>query len=401
MKLRALPSFLSCGLLILFLCASAPLLPAFDFGLILNQDADYGGYGNDGSFTYSGSLIPRLSALLGDTGSLYISAVMEAAYDDEWTFAPELLRTELSMYSGNLEFTAGRMYYSDPLGFIAQGLFDGAQIAYDTEAGTFSAGAWYTGFLYKRRANITMTAEDYERYAAALDFSDFKNTYFAPRRVVASLGWEHLGWPVKTRLSLLGQFDVSGGDELLHSQYLVGKITMPHNMFSFDLGGCLELIQDDGESGTAFAAEAGIAFMPAARLPMKLSLLGCYSSAGEQAFLPLTTVNKGEIFKPKLSGLSFVSLDYIARLNRELSAGVTSTYFIRSDLETYSGYPLADESDKGYFLGNEFFARLLWSPYSDLQINLGGGVFLPSMGNVEPKAEPYWQVKLNVVFSLY
>jgi hypothetical protein len=69
------------------------------------------------------------------------------------------------------------------------------------------------------------------------------------------------------------------------------------------------------------------------------------------------------------------------------------------DLKAYSGYPLSSDSN-GYFIGNEFFARLLWSPASDLQINLGGGLFMPSLGNAVPNAGNFWRVELNAVFSL-
>ena len=81
--------------------------------------------------------------------------------------------------------------------------------------------------------------------------------------------------------------------------------------------------------------------------------------------------------------------------------GLTSSYFITSDKGTYLGYPLLGKASSGHFLGNEFFARLFWSPVSDLQVNLGGGAFLPSMGNAASKAEIAWRVELNLIFSLF
>jgi len=208
---------------------------------------------------------------------------------------------------------------------------------------------------------------------------------------------------VQARASVLGQFDFIG-EKPLNSQYAVVKLTAPVNAFSFDLGGCLELLQNDGDFKTAFAAEAGIAYTPPASFKNRLSLLARYSSGGDgqmAAFAPLTTESQGNILKAKLSGLSMVSLDYLARLYPAFSAGLTSSYFIRSDLDTYTAYPLPGDGSDGYFLGNEFFARLLWSPVSDLQASLGGGIFLPSMGDAAPKAENSWRVELNVVFSLF
>jgi hypothetical protein len=242
-----------------------------------------------------------------------------------------------------------------------------------------------------------MTAEESEANSAPLENADFAGTYFAPKRFLGALGWEHLGGIVQARASVLGQFDFFG-DEPVNSQYAVIKLTLPASAFSFDLGGCLELLQNDGDFKTAFAAEAGIAFTPSTRIKNRLSFLARYSSS---AFTPFTTESQGDILSAKLSGLSMLLLDYVARLHPAFSAGLTSSYFLRNDLKTYTGYPFPDEDSEGYFLGNEFFARFLWSPASDLQVNLGGGIFLPSLGNAAPKADNLWRAELNVVFSLF
>ncbi|MDR1803537.1 MAG: hypothetical protein LBQ94_08015 [Treponema sp.] len=383
---------------------------AFDFGLILDQNGDYGGYGSKGSFGYSLSLIPRFSALLGTSADFYLSAGIRASYADgaDWRFVPELLRTELSFYTGSLDFKAGRMYHSDPLGLIADGLFDGVKLSLDSEAGTFSLGAWYTGLLYKNRANILMTTADRELYLREFDFADFANTYFAPPRVVSSLGWERLslGGPLQARAAVLAQFDL-GRDASLSSQYLAAKLSLPGYIFGFDLGGILELIEKDGFGGDlemAAAAELGFHLTPSTRLPQRLSLLGRYSSGGLAgdfiAYNPVTTKAQGEILKAGLSGISLVSLDYLIRPANTFSAGLISTCFIRSDLETYGGYPISGKSG-GYFLGTEFFGMLLWNPLSDLQVNLGGGVFMPSLGDANPGADVSWRAELNIIVSFF
>jgi len=393
----------------LFICISLVLsanlsLNAKDFGLLLDQSAGFGGTGSEGDFDYSGILIPRFSAFLSDNSTLYVSAGLRVDYQDEGIFIPELLRTEFSWRSENREFTAGRMQYSDPLGFIAEGLFDGAYFTDESNNRIFSIGAWYTGFLYKKRAYITMTSEELQSYNSNPDYSDFMDTYFAPSRIVAALGWEGLGELVMLKLALLGQFDLSGKD--LHSQYLIGKITVPANNFIFDLGGCLELIEnsENGSSsdfGIGLAGELGFAWMLPTVIEDRLSFLGRFSSGvvkGSQmdAFQPLTTKTQGSVLKAKLSGMSMLSLDYIARLHQTFSAGITSSYFVRSDLASFQNY-----GTKGHLLGNEFYGRCFWSPVSDIQLNLGGGVFLPSMGNAAPKAESTWRVELNVILSLY
>ena len=82
--MKKVRQLLLCSLVFIF--CSLPLL-AFDFGLILDQNADVGGFGSgadfagDSSFTYSGILTPRFSAMLGDNADLYISAGLEASYN--------------------------------------------------------------------------------------------------------------------------------------------------------------------------------------------------------------------------------------------------------------------------------------------------------------------------------
>jgi len=392
---------LVCYLLFAICC----FLPAWDFGMLLNQNAGYGGVGSEGNFDYSIGVVPRVTGLIGQTGDFIVSGGFELDYNSGWGYVPELLRTELSLHPGALALEIGRMYHSDPLGFIAEGLFDGVKLAYNSEVGTFSAGAWYTGLLYKKRANIAFTSEEQKANNAPLDYSDFAETYFAPKRFLGALGWEHLGGPVQTRASILGQFDFIG-EKPINSQYAVVKLTMPVSAFSFDLGGCLELLQNDGELKAAFAAEAGVAYTPPASFKNRLSLLARYSSGGDgdgmlTAFAPFTNKGQGNILGAKLSGLSIITLDYTARLHPALSASLASSYFIRNDSVSYAGYPLSNEDSGDNFLGNEIFARLLWGPVSDLQVSLGGGIFMPSLGNVAPKADNLWRVELGVVFSLF
>ena len=406
-------------MLILFPCLSlwAPLWGA-DFGLILDQTAGYGGpdtsEGEDasegsasegsGAFDYAGALIPRFS-VMGETGGFYISASVKADKKSDITYVPELLRTEFSWDFDSGEFRLGRMPYVDPLGIIANGLFDGAYVSLDMGEGSASLGAWYTGLLYNERANITMSAADTELYNIPVDYENFTDTYFAPRRIVAALGWRHLSLAelMQVQFTFLDQIDLAKENKL-NSQYLAAKISVPVNSLVLSLGGCLEMIEDaNDEMKMALEGELGIAWM---FTESRLSLSGRYSSGVAEdgsltAFKPLSTVYQGEILKAKLSGLSVASLDYLSRLHRTLSAGLTASCFMRSDLGTYNGYPITADSGDGYILGTELFGRLMWSPVSDIQINLGAGSFLPSLGDTAPDADSRWRVELNLILAFF
>jgi hypothetical protein len=373
--------------------------------MFINRNAGYGGQGgSDGNIDYSLGAIPRITGIFGETGDFIVSAGLEVYYKGGMGFAHELLRTELTFRPGNWAFEIGRMYQTDPLSFVAAGLFDGVKAAYNSTAGKFSACAWYTGLLYKKRTIIEMTAKEAEANKGKLDFHDLRGTYFAPRRFLGALGWEHLGGAVQASASVLGQFELFT-EEPLNSQYAVLKLAMPVKIFSFNLGGSFELIETEGKTRTAFAAEAGFSITPQTAFMNRLSLSTRYASGeGDKlaAFLPLTTEGQGTIFDAKLSGLSSIALDYMARLHRAFSANFTSTFFIRNGSATYNGYQLEKTESAFAFLGNEFFTRFLWSPASDFQINFGGGwLFMPSIRNTAPYSEYLWRVELNMVFSLF
>jgi hypothetical protein len=382
-------SLLSLLLTICYLLITNSLF-ALDVGVILEQNAKYSNADDNTAFDYDGIVIPRITGLIGDTGNFYVSAGF-SYINNPWSFVPELLRTDFNWQSGGMDLTIGRMVYDDPLGYIASGLFDGARFSYNTNIGTFSVGAWYTGLLYKKRANIEMTENENIAINADLDYADFANTYFAPRRVLAALDWEYNGLLEKAviKLSLLGQFDLT--EEKLNSQYLAGKITIPYGVFNFDIGGCFELIEENNENSSAFAVEASASW----RHQIHFLSLGAKYASGKSGslsdFLPLTTNTLGHILEPKLSSLTMISLDYAARLSDTYSVGFFPAYFMLNG---------SDNNGKN-LLGAEIFAAFYWSPLPDISLNLGAGAFLPSLGNITPDEKASWRIELNVVISLY
>jgi len=371
-----------------------------DFGLILDQKLGFSGNGDESNTDYSGILVPRYAMYWGDGNSFYVSAGVRADYiNKEWAIVPELLQTEVFMHLGGGALKAGRMQYADPLGYIAAGLFDGGRFGYDTSFGTFGAGVWYTGLLYKKRTEIAMNAKEILSGEPKVDYSDFADTYFAPRRLLAAVDWRHqsLADLFMVNAALLGQFDLTG--EALHSQYLTGTISMPYRAFVFKAGGCLELIQDSGDSGVAFAADLDAIWALPFAVQSRLEFLARYASGHSgsvKTFLPLTTESQGFVFKANHSGITLLSLDYAVRVHETCSLSLSSAYFIRSDRETLAGL-----GKDGYLLGNEFLASVIWSPVSDMRFNLGGGFFVPSMGNVAPDAKTLWRIEANAIISLY
>ena len=91
--------------------------------------------------------------------------------------------------------------------------------------------------------------------------------------------------------------------------------------------------------------------------------------------------------------------DYTAYFTHNISASFSNSYFIRTDLGTYQGiYPVYESKNEDYFMGTELFGRCTWKPFSDMSLNLGAGVFIPSSGF---DTKPKWRVELGLALILY
>jgi hypothetical protein len=391
---------------------------AADFGLVLGQYAEFNTEGSEeaapspGGFEYQATLLPYFSMFFNDKSELFVSASVSLNVEDHIYGVFELLRTEYSFHSGSWRIRAGRIHYSDPMDFIATGLFDGARFTYNTKLGNFGIGAWYTGLLYKKSANITMTVEDQLSWNTPLDYGDFSNTYFASRRFLSSLDWEHpsIGELLSIKAAITVQADLTGRDEKYHSQYLITKASMPLKSFVFEMGGSLEIAEfkpelNNKSTKVAFAWDMSAFWTLPTSFNSKLSFTWLFTSGntsgGVGAFVPVTGHLYGKVLQAKMSGISMMSLDYTAQFVDSFSATLGTSYFIRNDRGTYMAWPVNYAANDGYFLGQEVFFGLAWTPVSDIQLNLGGGVFLPGLGNVNPGEKPKWHADLTAVIVLY
>jgi len=406
------------GVLFLVIVFLAPVsLGALDFGLLLNQNAGVGGRRDGADVDYEAVLVPRLFTMFGTLGDIFLSAGIAVAYGNgKWSFVPELLRNESTWCFGDTNLSLGRMLYNDPMALVAAGLFDGARVSLNTMRGTFGMGIWYTGLLYRHRANIAMSYADADALQYEFDWDDFVNTYFASRRLMAALYWEHpsVAERLQLNVALIGQADLNNTYRVYHSQYFVAKAGLAFQRFILEFGGAFEVGQATYETATGtnvdlnigLAADVGLHWIPPARFRNMLSLTGRFTSGKAEsgpmsAFTPITSMSHGQILRAEIPGLSMFSLSYTARFHPTFSAALTAMHFVRTDEVTYTAFPLDDGSAGNRFLGTEFFARFIWSPVSEITMNLGAGAFLPSLGDVAPDTDPLWRVELAITFALF
>jgi len=400
--------------LIIFLPVAAN---AADFSLLTSQYIAAEKKGEDElSFEYQANVLPGFARIFNDSCGIYASAGITLGWKDEFTWAPELLRTEFTWLNNNMTFRFGRINYSDPLGLTVSGLFDGLQFSHTSTAGTFSIGAWYTGFLYKKTSYIVMNERDLKAFNVPFNHEEFMDTYFSSRRLLMSFDWRHPSIADLFQLSaaVTAQIDLPKSEpdtmtEKFHSQYYTLKAVVPIKSIDIELGGSLETSQKikpdvDTENGIAFAGIINIFY----KLPSKFSSglsLTCRFASGEadklSAYVPLSNRFYGNIFKIRMPGSSLINFGYTALFVPQFGVSFAVSHFLRHDLVSYTAYPLETESTKKRSLGTEFVTRLVWSPFSDLQFNLGGGVFLPILGNAAPTAKPLWLGEFTLTFAVY
>jgi hypothetical protein len=219
------------------------------------------------------------------------------------------------------------------------------------------------------------------------------DVYFAPRRLAGGINWEKTSiFDTQTSFWLSGicQIDLNETDEKIHSQYLAVKFAYPmSDITNFEFGAALELMEETGRSPrAAFIAAADIQWLFHGNRLSMLTIGGRFSSGewGEMgdiitAFTPLTGIAKGRVLRPNISGIALLQADYTTRLQRGLFMEIFAAYLFRTDTIHFAS-PGIDPVSDSPFLGAEIFMGISWAAFSDLIFSVGGGLFLPQLGNV-------------------
>ena len=374
-----------------------------DFGFLIDQKIEV----IEELFTYTPSINPWFS-WNGDNGfSVYLSAILpykfssyskKDAETSGWKFIPELSRFAFGYQNKRgISFEAGRIYYNDVLGLAASGLFDGLSFKAVTSIGSISAGAFYTGFLYKETAKVLMTDNDKENYQVAWDFNDSFGNYFASQRALASFRWDiPVGAASTFSFEALAQFDLnSKNDAILHSQYGALQFEIfPVNMIKVTAGALFEAMQNkDGDFSAAFGALAQVSINLPTVINDQLSIkIRSASGALDDTFTPFTPIilnPQGSVFSGTMAGLTVAAIEYNVRIIKSLYAGCEFNYFMRT---------LDDNSKDEFLYGGELFASLAWQPFEDMRVTLGGGAFFPQLGNIDGKTS--WKIIAGLALSL-
>lgn len=338
-----------------------------------------------------------------DNSDFFISAGLNTDFSDEVSFIPELIRMEYSTRLFNsVSIRAGRIPWMDTSRFTAKGRFDGAEILFDYNKIRFGASCFYTGLLYKETANIN-NSKSISENESAFDWSDFSNTYFAPKRLLTSIYGEFPGFPFQRGnfyAGLLAHFDLDNS-EYFSTQYLLLRYTFTYKQFDFLAAGAAELESTNSNGirpAFAYSLETGM------QLPTPIRdrvSLGFRWSSGEgqytAAFYPIISEAQGIVLKPGFSGMMIINANYEARIHSSFSSEIGARYFIRTDSSSFIDNELENDF---YSIGAEVHGQLLWVPVSDLFMSLTGGIFLPQTGRaMHSDAKPRLFLRVGTLLS--
>jgi hypothetical protein len=384
---------------------------AADFGLVLAAQAEYTPNGEKAPDVkeagFTGSLTPWVSAAPGEKTSLYLSGKLTFEYiskNKAWERPPvvELERTELNFRPvPALYLSLGRQRYRDGGGMIASGHFDGVSAAAGFSRARLFVGAFYTGLLYKKAAEILMTEGDRERYARDLDYGNLE-TYFASRRIFVPLGLEFpdLSPRLSLALNMLAQFDVNDSSPL-HSQYLEILLGFEAPL-RVTLTGIGAAVESAGKLKFNFAGALGADWdLPGFLTDMLHGEFRWGSGAVTETiipFIPLNGISQGTVFTPTLTGLMNGRLSYTVRPHETVSLSAEALVFWRTDLETFKDPELKEPSTER-FLGTEVYGSAIWAAQSALRFSVGGGAFFPG-GAFRDNAAVRWKLTGGIIISL-
>jgi len=388
-----------------------------DFGLLFNRTIEAEHIAEDtyqasslvnDLFTFTPALTPWFS-WNGDNGlSVYLSGMVSFRYskysgdladNSGWLIIPELYRFALKWrINSGTYLEAGRIMYTDAMGFITGSFVDGLHFNTITPLGSISVGGFYTGFLYKETAKIIMTGSDIDHYVKPWGFDTFAD-YFASRRAIAALRWDlPIGEANNLSVEFLAQFDLNDSDDKLHSQYGEAQFEFyPISMLRITVAALFETMQNDsGDLGAAFGALAQLqADMPGSlddRLGFTVKFTSGPTNDNSTAYTPLSSITQSAVLPGIFAGLCVIGADYNIKIVNSLLADCALRYFIRA---------YDDPAANGNMYGGELWASFSWQPIEDFRATFGAGAFFPGLGNVYPSGtDAMWKISAAVTLAL-
>ena len=329
-----------------------------------------------------------------------------------------------------IHYRIGRFVFSDFSNYVLAHKLDGAELTFGFPWGTLTTEAGYSGLNFVPSSNILITQSDVGVHASAPSHG----YELAPPKLIEQieLSFPQLWLQQDLTFSLIAQQDLQPQSNLLTEDDRISteyfgieasgslKEDLYHRMFGFFNYG------HGAYSTVAYLFGGELSYYMKERNFSRLTFhllfssgdaeqgtyYGGYSGAdSSNHFIPISSRDQfGVVFSPDPGNITVGSASYsIKPINRssagpgELQIELTALTFFRNSTGAISEPGVSVASDE-YYLGSEADVRFNYRPFSDLGIELSGGLFMPNnysdnspFANSRPDVEPL--ARLNVSFT--
>jgi len=300
-----------------------PREPNYQIGLMLNDNLEI----FNGSVNNWLTATPWYSLKLGSNANFKISANITFPWNELTEWQEPLFELAETSFTFNFWdenwFEMGRIYYRDPLGYIvAGGLFDGIQTSFLSSK--IQLGAFYSGLINKRTANIMMSVED------AYDYFDENNQY-APKRFIGSFQWRIGDYDFYLLLGALAQLDMREDFLPFNTQYLLAKIHVGDSDFSMDIGAAVNSIseaEDPDKVGMAASIDLSFWWSYTSRFSIGLWWFSGLKDEDTRVFKPITNYQRGQFINAFQPPLWLPQLSFYTRINDYARLEINAGYYI-------------------------------------------------------------------------
>lgn len=311
----------------------------------------------------------------------------------------------LQFYGENdfLAYKAGRFSFRDMNGHLADLLIDGVQLSYKHRLFTISAASGFTGLIFADNSNVLMTSKDFQaRIDGALLASPrlmeygevafhvlpgdgtVSAAYLAQQEMRSSLSClegEGLLHTMYADLSAKGRI----GSSVFYDFYAIGQIG---NYFMFADNRILAILA--GAAGLNLTVPLNIILDPV--ISVKL-----YYSSGDaewvNSFYGLESLNETKEYIYQYIPLSVRKVGYVFdggvgnMMYGDVSAGISPFEWLNITARSLTLFrtingslldPAYDPDSASFFIGEEVGLNLDFKIFSDLGVQLKGGLFIPN-----------------------
>lgn len=348
---------------------------------------------------------------------------------------PELYSLSVFVKMNRMSYRIGRLTLADQQKRLYSALLDGVEITWNGAQYSHQFGGGFTGFVFNRTSQVIMTAQDQRNFDSASVLSlaspRVAAAYEITRYFETGSGRKD---PKSHELStaLLAEYELRDPDRLiqddpdsslLHSGFvrvgLKGRLTrtVDYNIGGVFQGGLNEIPNED-KTLTLMGAlgEAELTWSPGGSWKPQFRMSALYTTGDQwnrrsdwegtqfggtgqlHQYTPFTTRTVGYVYGSRVGNLAYGHLGLSFRPYDSFSLRIEDYAYIRPVNGPVSELPIKADSGSDQYLGNEVVVTADFRIFSDLGLQLLGGLYM--LNDQLMKDQDPFQYRVGAVLSM-